>query len=139
LRIMNDQELENKIKKIANSLIYEKGYVCAVDMLIKLNYLTKKNYEDWRFGKIEYLEKACKINLSKLSTINRTIKKIANDLKLVKSWTGYNQYGKGIKRRLIFSKSGDKNIENAYTTHYLDKKRINELKTDKAPAYNTRS
>ena len=136
---MNNKGLENKVKKTANSLIYEKGYVCAIDVLIKLDYLTKKDYEDWRFGKIEYLEKACKVNLSKLSTINRTIKKNANDLKLEKSLTGYNQYGKGIKRRLIFSKSGDKNIENAYATHYLDKKRINELKTDKAPACNMRS
>ncbi len=136
---MNNKELEKKVKKIASSLIYEKGYVCAVDMLIKLDYLTKNDYENWRFGKIEYLERACKINLSKLSIVNRTIKKIADDLKLEKSLTGYNQYGKGIKRRLIFSKSGDKNIENAYATHYLYKKRINELKTDKAPAYNTRS
>lgn len=129
---MNNKELENKVKKIANSLIYKKGYVCAVDMLIQLDYLTKKDYEDWRFGKIKYLEKACKINLSNLSIINRTIKKIAIDLKLEKSWTVYNQYGKGIKRRLIFSKSGDENIENAYATHYLDRQRINELSINKA-------
>ena len=44
------------------------------------------------------------------------------------SWTGYNQFGKGIKRRLRFSKSGDKTIEDRYATHYIDKNRMNELK-----------
>ena len=50
------------------------------------------------------------------------MKEIAIDLKLDKSWSGYNQYGKGVKRRLKFSKSGNINIEEAYATHYIDKK-----------------
>jgi hypothetical protein len=49
-------------------------------------------------------------------------------LDLKDSWTGYNQYGKGVKRRLRFSKSGQKNIEDRYATHYVDNKRISELK-----------
>jgi hypothetical protein len=129
---MNKKELEKKVIQIANSLIYEKGFVCSVDMLLKLDYLSKNDYELWRFGKIAYLEKACYVNLSKLSSINRTIRKIATDLKLEKSWTGYNRYGKGQNHRLIFSKSGDKKIEDAYATHYLDKKWITELKMNKA-------
>ena len=64
--------------------------------------------------------------------INKIIRKIATDLKLDKSWTGYNQYGKGVKRRLKFSKSGNINIEEAYATHYIDKNRIKELKLEKA-------
>jgi len=129
---MNNIELEKEIEKIANSLIYEKGYVCAVDTLMRLDYISKTDYENWRFGRVDYLERVCKINFSKLSYISRTIRKIASDLQLEKSKTGYNQYGKGVKRRLKFSKSGDKNIEDAYATHFVDKKRINELKTNKA-------
>ena len=125
---MNNKDLEKKIKSIAHSLIYEKGYVCSLDVLMRLDYLSKRDYEAWRFGKISYLEKACQVNLSKLSLINKTIRKIANDLDLKKSWTGYNQYGKSKKRRLRFSKSGDKNIEAVYATHYVDIERLNELK-----------
>jgi hypothetical protein len=51
------------------------------------------------------------------------------------SWTGYNQFGKGVKRRLRFSKSGDKAIEDRNATHYIDNKRLNELKV-KNPARN---
>lgn len=50
------------------------------------------------------------------------------DLNLESSWTGYNQFNKGIKRKLRFSKSGKKSIEDRYATHYVDKKRIDELK-----------
>ncbi len=129
---MNSIELEKEVKNLVHTLRYEKGLVCAVDILIKLDYLSKKDYENWRFGKVDYLEKVCNINLSKLTLINKTIRKIATDLKLDKSWTGYNQYGKGVKRRLKFSKSENINIEETYATHYIDKNRIKELKLEKA-------
>ena len=129
---MNSIELENEVKNLVYTLRYKKGLVCTVDILIKLNYLSKKDYENWRFGKVDYLEKVCNVNLSKLTLINKTIRKIATDLKLDKSWTGYNQYGKGVKHRLKFSKSGNINIEEEYATHYIDKNRIKELKLEKA-------
>ena len=129
---MNNLELDKKVKQLVHSNRFEKGVVCSVDILLQMDFLSKKEYDDWRFGKIEYLEKACKINLSKLTLINKSIKKHSLDIGLESSWTGYNQFGKGIKRRLRFSKSGNKNIEDGYATHYLDKKRINELKTGKA-------
>ena len=64
---MNNIDLEKKIKSLVHSLRYEKGSVCAVDILFRLDYLSKKDYEDWRFGKVDYLEKVCKANLSRLT------------------------------------------------------------------------
>jgi hypothetical protein len=129
---MNEIELDKKVKQIVHSNRFEKGIVCAVDILIQMEYLSKKDYEDWRFGKIEYLEKVCTINLSKLTLINKLIKKHSNDIGLESSWTGYNKFGKGLKKRLRFSKSGNKSIEDGYATHYIDKKRIKEIKLEKA-------
>jgi len=128
---MNNVELEKEIKRLVHALRYEKGYVCVIDILIGLEYLSKKDYEDWRFGRIDYLEKACKTNLSKLTFIVKSMKKFAKDLKLAYSLTVYSQYGKGISHRLKFCISGNKNIEDAYATHYIDKERINELKINK--------
>lgn len=125
---MNNADLEKKVKRLVHSNRYEKGYVCSVDILLQLDFLSKKDYEDWRFGRVDYLEKVCNINLSKLTLINKLIRKYAIELDLKSSWTGYNQFGKGIKRRLRFSKSGDKTIEDRYATHYIDKNRMNELK-----------
>lgn len=109
-------------------LIREKGYMCPVDILIELGYLSKKDYEAWRFGKVEFLEKVIMVNLGKLSSINRIIRQSGRKLGLKESVTIYNKYGKGPKRKLIFSKSQNYNIEKTYATHYLDHKRINEIK-----------
>lgn len=129
---MNNVDLEKEVKRLVHSNRYEKGFVCTVDILLQLDYLTKKDYEDWRFGRVDYLEKVCNINLSKLTLINKLIIKYSTELDLKSSWTGYNQFGKGIKRRLRFSKSGDKTIEDRYATYYIDKNRMIELKEKKA-------
>lgn len=129
---MNNNNIDKEVKRLVHQNRYEKGFVCAVDVLMQLNYLTKKDYEDWRFGRVDYLEKVCSVNLRKLSLINKLIRKYSTELDLKGSWTGYNKYGKGVKRRLRFSKSGQKNIEDRYATHYIDNKRINELKEVKA-------
>lgn len=129
---MNKVDLEKEVKSFVHSNRYEKGYVCSVDVLLQLGYLTKKDYEDWRFGRVEYLEKVCNINLSKLTLINKFIVKFSTELNLKSSWTAYNQFGNSKKRRLRFSKSGEKSIEERYATHYIDKNRIIELAEQKA-------
>ena len=128
---MNNKELEKKVKQLVSELSYLKDYVSYVDVLLKPGYITQSDYQNWRIGKIEYLEKVCDSNLHKLSTVNKFIRKFAAEWNLEASWTGYNKYGKGPKKRLIFSKSQDSKIEYAYAIHYLNKKRMSELKIAK--------
>ncbi|RXJ45676.1 hypothetical protein [Gelidibacter gilvus] len=124
---MNSTDLDKDVKRLVHENVYDKGFFSVVDILLQQNYLTNKDYDDWRFGRVDYLEKVCKINLVKLTLINKLIMKYSTELDLKSSWTGYNQYGKGINRRLRFSKSGDKTIEDSYATHYIDKERMIEL------------
>ena len=128
---MNNSDWRNKIKLVGKDIIEEKGYLSSIELLLKLEYLSQKDYENWRFGKVEYLEKVCSVNLKKLSTINKTIKDISAQWNLKKSWTAYNKYGKGEKLRLRFSKSGNEKIEEAYATHYLNIGKI-KIKSTKA-------
>lgn len=125
---MNNKTFEDKVKQLVHSIIYEKGFVCSVDILLRLGCLSQNDYESWRSGKIDYLEKACIVNLSKLSTINKVLRKNAFELKLNQSFSDYKKYGKGIKFRLQFCKSGDKKIEEFYATHFINQKRIVQLK-----------
>ena len=136
---MNNKELEKKVKQFVSELSYQKGYVTSVDVLLKLGYLTQTDYQNWRLGKIEYLEKVCEANLHKLSTVNKLIRKFATEWSLEASWTGYNKYGKGPKKRLIFSKTRDSKIEYAYATHYLNKNRMIELKQQKELKYSAKT
>lgn len=128
---MNNRDLDKEVKRLVHQNRYEKGIVCTIDILMQLNYLNKMDYDNWRFGRVSYLEKVCKVNLSKLTLINKLISQYSAELDLKASWTAHNQYGKGANRRLRFSKSGDQTIEDRYATHYVDKNRIIELKGKK--------
>lgn len=91
------------------------AYVAPVDLFVNLGYLSKEDYAKWRSGKINYLEKAIKCNLSKSGTILRILRYHGHDLNLHPSITTY----KHKSMQLRFSKTGEPNIEKAYSTHLL--------------------
>lgn len=128
---MNDTDLEKNINRIINQLSDEKGYICSIDILLGLNYISKTDLDRWRNGQVDYLERVCRTNLSKLKSVNTIMRQVAAKLKLEPSLTIYNKYGKGPKQKLRFSKSGDFNIEKAYSTHFVNKYKIAKLKEDK--------
>ena len=72
-KIMNRNEIQNKVKQICNKLIYKQGYISSIHVLNQLSYLSDDNIKDWRFGKIPYLEKVCNANLATLSFVNKTV------------------------------------------------------------------
>ena len=92
--------------------------VAPSDILIEMGNLSKKNYEAWRKGQVPYLERVVAGSLSKANRILRIIGFHVHDLKMVPQQTVYHQWGKGKNRILRFSKSGDPNIEKAYSRHY---------------------
>jgi hypothetical protein len=103
----------------STKLLKEKGYISTVDVLIEMGKLTEQDYENWRFRRIPYLEKVIKVNLSKINVILRAIQNYSQGSKLKPSKTIYKSWGKGPKRLLRFSRYGEKNVEEAYSTHYI--------------------
>lgn len=100
--------------------ILKRGEVVAtVDVLVEMGRLTRKNVEDWRFGRIPYLERVFLGNLGKASRILRIIHLHASASNLRPSQTVYRRWGKGKQDRLRFTRCGDPNIEKAYATHFL--------------------
>ena len=41
----------------------KRGYATPVDTLMDCGILSKKSYDEWRFGQISYLERCCNANL----------------------------------------------------------------------------
>lgn len=119
---MNRKDLHKKLSAVTGELIREKGYICFVDVFMKLGYLDVKDYELWRMGKIPYLEKAIKVNLMRINFIMKSVQKNSINGKLKPSWTGYKSWGKNKKEFLRFSKSGEENIEKLYATHFVKAK-----------------
>ena len=129
---MNNVELRKKVHSAMYSLIKQKGIASPVEVFIQIGVLSKEDCEKWRFGKIDYLERVCKINLSKLSTINHEIRVFARKNDLKPSWTYYKRWGcKGKKIKLRFSKSGNEQIERLYATHYVSQPKAAESKVQR--------
>lgn len=119
---MNNLDLEKKAIDATGALLQEKGYICAVNIFIKLGYLDVKDYENWRMRKIPYLEKAIKVNLKKIQLVLGAIKRNSQKGNLKPSATVYKSWGKGASTLLRFSKSGNENIEALFSTHYVKRK-----------------
>jgi len=125
---MNNHELHVKVHAAMYVLIKDKGVASAVDVLMAIGCLSKKDYEDWRNGRVPFLERVCGANLHKLSRISHEIRVYAQKHSLKPSWTEYRQWGKGKHTRLRFSKSGDKRVEELYATHYVSQAKAEEAK-----------
>ena len=121
---MKDINLENykkdkyypKVVKAVGLLLKDKDEITTVDILLKMGNLIPRDYENWKRGKIPYLEKIFQGNLSKAGRILRIIKFLMHDLNMIK-------YEKPMKvlngnRFLRYSKSGMINIEDVYSRSF---------------------
>jgi len=116
---MNNDELRKRVHSAMEGLIRDKKVAAIVDVLMAIGVLSKADYENWRHGRVDFLERVCQINLKKLSRISHEVRSYAEQHDLKPSWTDYRKWGKGGNIRLRFSKSGDENIERQYATHYI--------------------
>lgn len=66
---MNNQKLSDKVRSAMYSQCKARGYAVPVDVLMDIGVLTDEKYKDWRFGRVDYLERICGTNLHKLSFI----------------------------------------------------------------------
>jgi hypothetical protein len=104
----------------AVAAILERGKVVApVDVLVEMGLLAPEHLDDWRRGKVPYLERVIHCNLSKLSRLLRILRFHVHDLNLAPSMTVYMRWGKGSRLPLRFTKTGDPKLEEAYARHFV--------------------
>ena len=133
---MNDKKLIGKVHNAMYQQCQRRGYAAPVDVLMDIGVLPQKKYEEWRFGRVSYLESVCTVNLRKLSFIMHQMRVYAQKTGLKPSFCYYKQWG--VKKKssqghkpvipLRFSKSGAPEIEKWYATHFVDLKRTAQLK-----------
>jgi hypothetical protein len=100
----------------------QKGYISPVELLVMMGRLKSKEVEDWRFKRIPYLERVIAGNLGRLNHILQTLEKFAVEQSLKPSITVNKSWGKGPKKLLRFSKTGNPEFEKIYSTHYVGRK-----------------
>jgi hypothetical protein len=113
----NQTKLRREIAAAGTAAVARNGYVTAIDALLATGWLRPEKVEDWRRGRVPYLERVTVASLSKISTAMRIFRSWAESEGLRPSETVYVSWTRD-RRRLRFSKSGDPNIERAYRTHW---------------------
>jgi len=108
-----------RIVKATEDLLREKGFVAPTELFIRMELLSRESVEDWRRGRIPYLERAIQCNLSKAGRILRILRMHAHDLDLKPAPTVYKRSTSGPRTLLQFSKTGDRAVEDAYARHFL--------------------
>lgn len=108
-----------KIVKAVASALQSENFVSPIKVFIALGVLEPQAVEEWRKGRVWCLERVIKCNLAKASRILRILRFHAHDLNLKPSMTVYQRKIKGRKVPLRFSKSGEKNLEDAYSRHFV--------------------
>jgi hypothetical protein len=119
----NRRDLERALSPITSKLLKEKGYLCFVDVFMRLGCLSQTDYENWRMKRTPYLERVLRLNLPTINFVMKTVRRNSLNGRLKPSLTVYKSWGKGKKMLLQFSKSGDPTIETAYATHFVKPKR----------------
>jgi hypothetical protein len=100
------------MNEASGEILRKKGYVCFVDILLHIGKLTTEDYESWQSLKLNHMLRSFGQNSIKGG--------------LLASKTAYMSRGKGPRTPLRFSKSGDSNIEEAYSTHYCKPKQTSD-------------
>jgi len=60
--------LEQRVVRAAEAALDKRKFVTAIDVLVGLGWLTPIRVDEWRQGRVDYLERVTTVNLSKLST-----------------------------------------------------------------------
>ena len=113
--VKKKKSLSQKVATVAGNVVSKQGYVSAIDLLLGLGWLNQDTLLDWKRGKIPYLERVVTANLKKISKAMKEFSLCATHAKLKKSITVY----KHKNYKLRFSKSGNPNIETAYSMHFV--------------------
>ena len=111
--------LKERVIKAAAQVLNQQGYVSPLNVMMALGWLQQIHANDWRRGKVPFLEKVIQANLHKLTEAMKYFKQWALSSGLKPSQTVYMSHGRLSKIKLQFSKSGDPGIEQGYSTHYI--------------------
>jgi hypothetical protein len=110
--------IDVRVARVAEVALARSGFVTSIDVLLGLGWLSAADVENWRRGRVPYLERVTQAGLGKLSTAMRALQRWARQRGLRPSQTDYRSWTR-TRTELRFSKSGHPHIEQAYRTHWV--------------------
>jgi len=116
-----EAKLRRDIAAAGSAAVAKNGYVTAIDVLLGTGWVQPDEIEEWRRGRVPYLERVIVASLPKIGAAMWVFRRWAEDAGLRPSETVYVSWTRD-RRRLRFSRSGDPSIERVYRTHWLPPK-----------------
>jgi len=107
------------VVRAVDSILARGDRVSPIEVFVEMGQLSVESVAEWRAGRLPFLERGIKCNLSGASRILRLLRTHAHDLNLRPSGTAYVRRTRGGKLRLRFTKSGDLRLEEAYARHFV--------------------
>lgn len=107
------------VVEVIDEILQAGDVVAPIDVLVRLEILTPDQCAAWRRGELAYLERGITAGLKKVGRLLRVLEAEALAKGLTPKVGKYLRSGKGPKRKLRFSKSGDAAAEAAYARHYV--------------------
>ncbi len=100
-----------RVERAVDAVLRRDGHLTYPTLLSELGVLTKKNFEAWRAGRVPYLERVIRTNLTRLSRIQTAVRRIARARNWKRTITGP-------KRGRRYSKTGHPFVEEEYAAYY---------------------
>ena len=108
-----------KVVRAVDEIMVKSKFVTPIEVFVHMKLLSREGIEDWRRGRVLYLEKVIQCNLAKASRILRLLRFHTHDLNFSPSQSVYRRKVRGRRIPLRFSKTGDPNLEEAYSRHFI--------------------
>jgi hypothetical protein len=114
-----DDPLYPKVSRVVASILTREKIVAPTAVLVGMGLLKPTDLESWQRGQVPYLEYVIDCNLTRLSRLLRILRFHAHDLNLQPKRAEYRRIGARSGPLLRFTKTGDKRLEEAYSTHLV--------------------
>jgi hypothetical protein len=114
------KHLQSRVVSAAEATLAEKNVVSAIDVLMRIGWLSQARLDDWRQGRLTYLEAGLSSNVHKISAAMAMFHGWARGRELTPGETTYVSRTRD-RHPLRFSISGDAGVEHAYCTHWVSR------------------
>ena len=83
-----EDPLYPRVTRAVEAILQHGRVVAPIDVLVGMGLLTREQFENWRRGRVPYLERVIDCNLTRLSRLLRILRFHAHDLNLVPPRSG---------------------------------------------------
>src|SRR5213079_3050458 len=109
----NRGDIDRRVIRAAEAALAKRKFVTAIDVLVGVGWLEPRRVDEWRQGRVDYLEHVTVANSGKISIAMHAFGRWARARGLKASQSAYVARTRD-RRPLRLSKSGDPEIERAY-------------------------